>query len=56
MSNAGANCRPVPARPRVGIDIGGTFTDFVVEAGGVRHTDKRLTRSASMVARCADAM
>ncbi|WP_433705228.1 hydantoinase/oxoprolinase family protein [Paraburkholderia sacchari] len=33
----------VPARPRVGIDIGGTFTDFVLEAGGVRHTHKRLT-------------
>nr|WP_280530691.1 hydantoinase/oxoprolinase N-terminal domain-containing protein [Paraburkholderia sacchari] len=25
------------------MDIGGTFTDFVLEAGGVRHTHKRLT-------------
>nr|WP_232072494.1 hydantoinase/oxoprolinase N-terminal domain-containing protein [Paraburkholderia pallida] len=32
-----------PAKPCVGIDIGGTFTDFVLEAGGVRHTHKRLT-------------
>ncbi|QGZ66164.1 hydantoinase/oxoprolinase family protein [Paraburkholderia acidisoli] len=38
---------PAPAadasKPRLGIDIGGTFTDFVLEAGHVRHTHKRLT-------------
>ncbi|MFM0116872.1 hydantoinase/oxoprolinase family protein [Paraburkholderia nemoris] len=28
---------------RLGVDIGGTFTDFVLEAGGHRHTHKRLT-------------
>lgn len=29
--------------PRLGVDIGGTFTDFVLEADGRRHTHKRLT-------------
>ena len=28
---------------RIGIDIGGTFTDFVLEAGAARHTLKVLT-------------
>ena len=28
---------------RIGIDIGGTFTDFVLEAGSARHTLKVLT-------------
>lgn len=31
------------SKPRLGIDIGGTFTDFVLEAGDLRHTHKRLT-------------
>ncbi|MDR5758562.1 hydantoinase/oxoprolinase family protein [Caballeronia sp. LZ035] len=31
------------SKPRLGIDIGGTFTDFVLEAGHLRHTHKRLT-------------
>jgi len=35
----------LPLRPRLGIDIGGTFTDFVLEDGHVRHTHKRLTTS-----------
>lgn len=30
-------------KPRLGVDIGGTFTDFVLEAGGHRTTHKRLT-------------
>ena len=28
---------------RIGVDIGGTFTDVVLEAGGVQHTAKVLT-------------
>jgi N-methylhydantoinase A/oxoprolinase/acetone carboxylase beta subunit len=35
----------VASRPRLGIDIGGTFTDFVLEDGGRHHTHKRLTTS-----------
>lgn len=30
-------------RPRLGVDIGGTFTDFVLEIDGQRHTHKRLS-------------
>ena len=33
------------ARCRVGIDVGGTFTDVVLEAGGVRTSAKVLTTS-----------
>ena len=29
--------------PRIAVDIGGTFTDVVLEAGGGRHTAKVLT-------------
>ena len=32
-------------RCRVGIDVGGTFTDVVLEAGGVRTSAKVLTTS-----------
>jgi N-methylhydantoinase A len=33
----------VGGAPRVAFDVGGTFTDFVLEAGGRLHTAKRLT-------------
>ena len=38
MSETGTRCR-------VGIDVGGTFTDVVLEAGGVRTSAKVLTTS-----------
>ena len=31
---------------RIGIDIGGTFTDVVLERDGVRHATKILTTAA----------
>ena len=31
---------------RIGIDIGGTFTDVVLEGDGVRHAAKTLTTAA----------
>ena len=30
-------------RPRLAVDIGGTFTDVAVEHNGARHTGKVLT-------------
>lgn len=42
MSQTPASGAGAP-KPRLGIDIGGTFTDFVLEAGDIRHTHKRLT-------------
>ncbi|MFP3605877.1 hydantoinase/oxoprolinase family protein [Paraburkholderia sp. SIMBA_053] len=41
--NQSAEFEPSLLKSRLGVDIGGTFTDFVLEAGGRRYTHKRLT-------------